>query len=141
MLKPIEVEQGRAILLVHLLLMILQRAQECEMSQATLSEVKPTGSDVEPIKLFKPLFLLGQTCSTPSVMALLDQYDTPAFVLLRRHVSGDWGQVCEEDGQTNEEAVKHGFRIMSVYHIGKHIIWVITEADRSVTTLLLPEEY
>lgn len=61
---------------------------------------------------------------------------------IKRHASGDWGDVCPEDKKENEFSVEHGFRIMSVYTIpdgGK--IWIITEADRSSTTVLTPEEY
>ena len=62
-----------------------------------------------------------------------------AFV---RHQNGDWGLVCEEDRLENELSLEHGFRLLSVYESseGKRF-WIITEADRSVTTVLLPEEY
>jgi hypothetical protein len=62
--------------------------------------------------------------------------------LLSRHAVGDWGDVCEEDWETNQEALYSGQRLLSVYKPeGKPEVWVITEADRSVTTVLLPEEY
>ena len=62
---------------------------------------------------------------------------------LRRHQSGDWGDVCEERRRLNEEALRDGFRILSVYHAQKthRRYFIITEADRSVTTILLPNEY
>lgn len=62
---------------------------------------------------------------------------------LYRHATGDWGNLCEEDKQANEDALKHGDRILSSYEIGKDKtkIWIITEWDRSYTTILLPEEY
>jgi hypothetical protein len=60
--------------------------------------------------------------------------------LLKRHVTGDWGDVCEEDEGLNDEAIDDGTRILSVYKInGELTIWVITEADRSSMCLLLPE--
>ena len=59
-----------------------------------------------------------------------------------RHMDGDWGEVGSEDRQTNEDALKVGCRVMSVYsHVDNTKIWVITEADRSATTVLFPEEY
>ena len=63
---------------------------------------------------------------------------------LNRHVSGDWGELCEEDKELNDQALHDGNRILSAYETSAGYtrkIWVITEADRSVTTLLLPEEY
>ena len=62
--------------------------------------------------------------------------------LLQRHVTGDWGDVDAEDQETNERAVQHGGQIVSSYVLSTQVkVWVISEADRSVTTLLLPEEY
>tara|TARA_Y100000296_G_scaffold72494_1_gene88942 strand:- start:84 stop:296 length:213 start_codon:yes stop_codon:yes gene_type:complete len=61
--------------------------------------------------------------------------------LLDRHRSGDWGDVDAEDGQANDAALKDGSRIFSVYHQHGQKVWVITEADRSSTCVLLPEEY
>ena len=62
--------------------------------------------------------------------------------LLERHLSGDWGDTCESDARTNEEALHSGNRIISWYQVSKELrIMIITEADRSATTILLPEEY
>jgi hypothetical protein len=61
--------------------------------------------------------------------------------LLDRHVDGDWGDVGEEDEQTNDEGVTEGGRLLSSYRLGGHQVWVITEHDRSSTTVLLPEDY
>jgi hypothetical protein len=94
-----------------------------------------------------PLFLLGQVVATSGAMSIGDM----SFLArcLNRHVRGDWGCVCEEDWETNE-ALKAGDRILSAYAIddskpcdgfGDNTLWIITEADRSVTTFLLPEEY
>jgi hypothetical protein len=63
------------------------------------------------------------------------------MALLERHQKGDWGDVPPEDAKENEFSVANGFRILSSYRIGEHRLWVITEADRSVTTILKPEEY
>jgi hypothetical protein len=60
--------------------------------------------------------------------------------LLERHRTGDWGDVPEEDARENEVAVRYGFRVLSSYRVAGKRLWVITEADRSVTTLLLPSE-
>jgi hypothetical protein len=64
-----------------------------------------------------------------------------ALALLSRHQRGDWGDLCKEDKQTNEQALATGERIFSSYQLATAKFWVITEADRSVTTILLPEEY
>jgi hypothetical protein len=66
------------------------------------------------------------------------------FVLasIRRHVTGDWGELGEEDKKENELSLKEGFRLLSAYEAeGLPKIWIITEADRSATTILFPEEY
>ena len=85
-------------------------------------------------------FKLGQVVMTRGALEELSQEDISNA--LTRHVGGDWGEVCKEDQRENELALKEGFRIFSVYRTAQGIkFWVITEADRSVTTLLLPEEY
>jgi hypothetical protein len=61
--------------------------------------------------------------------------------MLERHRQGDWGEVGDEDWKANNEAVENGTRVFSTYLLGDYIVWCITEADRSVTTLLLPEDY
>ena len=60
---------------------------------------------------------------------------------LRRHASGDWGNICPEDAMGNDEALREGGSLLSVYGRGEHRFWIITEADRTVTTVLLPEDY
>lgn len=87
-------------------------------------------------------FPLGQIVATPGALkALTEASDSPSS-FLRRHVVGDWGELDEEDRQENELSVSAGFRLLSAYTLSTGIrIWVITEADRSATTLLLPEEY
>jgi hypothetical protein len=95
-----------------------------------------------------PLFPLGQIVSTPGALEAC----SPAYLAecLTRHANGDWGVVCKDDAASNAEAVKEGLRILSAYPIdpaklskgsGRNTLWIITEADRSVTTFLLPSEY
>lgn len=86
-------------------------------------------------------FPLGQIVATPGALDLLDRHAINASELLMRHQSGDWGVISAEDAQENDLSVVEGFRILSSYPIGSERIWIITEADRSSTTLLLPEEY
>lgn len=85
-------------------------------------------------------FELGQTVSTPGAVAEIHREDMLAC--LKRHASGDWGDCGEEDWQENELSLQEGFRIVSVYRDRNGIkFWIITEADRSATTFLLPSEY
>ncbi|NCA83695.1 MAG: type I restriction endonuclease subunit M [Opitutae bacterium] len=96
-----------------------------------------------------PLFPLGQIMTTPGTnRACLSR---PYILLcLTRHQHGDWGHLCKEDAAANDEAVRSGGRIVSAYPIdparpckgyGENCLWVITECDRSMTTILLPSEY
>ncbi len=87
-------------------------------------------------------FQLGRTVATPGALRLLERAGIPYIALIRRHVTGDWGDVSGEDAQLNDfAAAGGGSRILSSYPVGNGRVWVITEADRSATTLLLPEEY
>lgn len=96
----------------------------------------------------RPSFNLGQIVATPG--ALEATTDQQRLAYLKRHSIGDWGCVCGTGWQANDEAVKDGDRILSAYPIdplrpcegfGDNTLWIITEADRSVTTFLLPDEY
>jgi hypothetical protein len=90
----------------------------------------------------KPLFTLGQVVATPGALAALEKAGQQPGVFLARHVSGDWGEVPSEDVKENEFSLKHGFRLLSSYSTSAgDRLWVITEADRSSTCILLPEEY
>ncbi|MGD9689156.1 MAG: hypothetical protein AB7K52_00605 [Phycisphaerales bacterium] len=83
---------------------------------------------------------LGATVITPSALDALNGADIPAA--LRRHASGDWGDVSPDDWSENNLSVEEGRRILSAYRDARGIkFWVITEADRSATTVLLPEDY
>lgn len=87
-------------------------------------------------------FSLGQVVATPGALAALEEAGVAAGTLLGRHQGGDWGDVGPEDHAENELALGRYLRIFSVYQLsGEVTIWVITEADRSATTLLLPDEY
>jgi hypothetical protein len=92
-------------------------------------------------RTFQP-FPLGQTVATPAALAALERNNTSALDLLRRHAKGDWGSVDPADAAANDEATRGRGRVLSAYVLADGTrIWTITEADRSVTTFLLPEEY
>lgn len=83
---------------------------------------------------------LGQTVATPAALGVLTPPDMVAG--LRRHTAGDWGDVDAHDRAANDDALTTGGRLLSVYRSANGTtFWVITEADRSVTTVLLPEDY
>jgi hypothetical protein len=88
----------------------------------------------------KTRFSLGQVVATQGVIALDLPLDT-TLALLRRHQTGDWGEIGDEDRRENELSLRQGFRLMSVYSVNDTKVWIITEADRSATTILLPSEY
>lgn len=89
-----------------------------------------------------PHFELGALVATPGALAALAAHNTQPHALVERHVRGDWGTVPLDDAQANDAAVRSGGRLLSSYTIASGTkIWVITEADRSSTTLLLPSEY
>jgi hypothetical protein len=96
----------------------------------------------------KVTFELGQVVMTPGALEALMPWQLRRY--LDRHQAGDWGCVCPEDAKVNLEAVRDGYRVLSAYPIdpdkpckgyGENCVWIITEADRSVTTFLLPDEY
>ncbi len=90
----------------------------------------------------EPLFSLGQVVATPPCLTALKKAGQSPDLFLSRHVKGDWGNVNEHDAQVNEDALWGSSRIMSVYQTTcGEVIWLITEADRSSTTLLLPSDY
>ncbi len=84
---------------------------------------------------------LGKVLATPGALQLLQDAGEDPALYLARHASGDWGDVPSEDARENERSLEHGWRVLSSYPVGGRRVWVITEADRSVTTILLPEEY
>lgn len=85
-------------------------------------------------------FNLGSMVITPAALDILHPEDVHAAV--GRHAAGDWGEVCQEDRAENELSLEQGFRLLSVYRDRNgRKFWIITEADRSATTILLPEDY
>lgn len=101
-------------------------------------------------------FPLGQIVATPGALELLQETGFSAAALISRHVHGDWGDLCEEDRAENEFAVSRRLRILSCYRLvdaarlaatptekrsSLPTLWIISEADRSVTTLLRPSDY
>jgi hypothetical protein len=84
---------------------------------------------------------LGRLCATPGALELLGRVGIDPLTLLARHQRGDWGDIPAEDAAENQLSLREGYRVMSSYAIGDDRVWVITEADRSITTLLLPDEY
>ena len=86
-------------------------------------------------------FELGKVVATPGALEVIERVGDVTDDILVRHVTGDCGDMCEEDRKSNEVAMKHDLRIMSAYTFGDDKLWVITEADRSSTTILRPDEY
>ena len=95
-----------------------------------------------PINIAQIRFSIGQMVATPGALAALDNAHQTTSEILFRHQTGDWGDLSEEDKAENEYSVDKRLRIFSAYILSTGVkIWVITEADRSVTTILLPSEY
>jgi len=89
-------------------------------------------------------FRLGQILMTRGINdKVADDEKFAKFVVdsLRKHANGDWGDLCEEDRQENALSLREGFRLLSAYQYNGEKIWIVTEADRSATTVLFPEEY
>lgn len=88
------------------------------------------------------LFPLGQVVATPGALALLEEHQMDGFIILSRHAHGDWGDALPfEDVEANNAALIQGKRLLSAYRLGSEKLYVISEWDRSVTTLLMPSEY
>ena len=104
--------------------------------------LESTTGDPVMRSLSQAKFRPGQIASTPGALAAMEGHQCSPLALLARHLSGDWGSVCTEDAASNEEALRCGLRVLSSYEISPNVtIWLITEADRSLTTFLLPAEY
>jgi hypothetical protein len=84
---------------------------------------------------------LGRVVATPGALKLLTEAREHPFNYLARHATGDWGDLCAFDRRQNEIALRDGYRVLSSYEVLAGRVWIITEADRSITTILLPEEY
>jgi hypothetical protein len=86
-------------------------------------------------------FQLGRVVTTRGALETIKRLNVNPVALLIRHVQGDWGDLDEDDKKENEISVLRHLRILSTYKVGDKKLWIITEADRSITTILLPEEY
>lgn len=87
-------------------------------------------------------FALGRVVATPGALQAFILARENYFLYLARHAGGDWGEVCPEDAEANNRALLEGTRLLSAYTLQEGTrIWIITEADRSSTCILLPEEY
>jgi hypothetical protein len=91
---------------------------------------------------FGEKFDLGLLLITPAAEQAIHESGNTPIEFIERHARGDWGELCEADRKANERALQGGSRIFSTYHTSRgDKLWVITEADRRATTILLPEEY
>ncbi|MGH9455117.1 MAG: hypothetical protein ACRD2O_14230 [Terriglobia bacterium] len=100
------------------------------------------GETLAAFRIRKALFSLGQVVATPVALKALERSHQSPHEFLGRHVRGDWGELDEFDRRENEYSIVHGFRILSSYRTAAgEKLWLITERDRSSTTLLLPDEY
>ncbi len=89
-----------------------------------------------------PPIPLGRVLATPGALSAMERSGDAPAEFLRRHEHRDWGNVCSEDWARNDEALRDGSRILSSYSLKDGaVIWILTEADRAATTVLLPEEY
>lgn len=128
------------------------------MTTTHTSKAGAPASSVTPTIIYSNTarFPLGQIVATPGALELLQETGFSAAALVSRHVHGSWGDLCEEDRAENEFAVNRRLRILSCYRLvdaerlaatppekrsALPTLWIITEADRSVTTLLCPDEY
>lgn len=103
--------------------------------------VMSNGSPKRRVVTGKPLFHPGVVVVTTGAAEVIRKHGLHPVVLIARHVSGDWGQIDPADLATNEAALIDDARLMSVYKFEGDTLWVITEADRSSTTILTPDEY
>jgi hypothetical protein len=89
----------------------------------------------------KALFPLGRLVITPVALDFCNEHRIDPLALVVRHVNGDFGDVCKEDWEANVRAIQEGTRIFSSYQFEAGKVWIITEADRSSTCILLPDDY
>jgi hypothetical protein len=99
----------------------------------------PTLKGKPMTKITQPKFPLGQVVITANAAQHLDTIAVNEA--LRRHAAGDWGNIAPEDAGENELSLREGFRLLSAYGTGERRFWIITEADRSATTILMPDDY
>ena len=87
------------------------------------------------------MFALGRVTATPGALNYLERIEEQPMNLIRRHVAGDWGDLCADDIKANHQSILDGTRILSAYIMNGEKLYVITEGDRSITTILLASEY
>ncbi len=87
------------------------------------------------------LFKLGSVVATPGALKFCDANKIDPLLLLSRHIGGDWGDLDAADTAANIHAVQHDLRVISCYKVGNEKVWIISEADRKSTCLLLPSDY
>ena len=111
------------------------------MPSTTLDHLRPDQICDEPPALFS----LGNVVATPAALALIQKHGASVPRLLNRHQTGDWQELCKEDRDNNWQAALGDARVLSAFNIGSANqpvkIWIITEWDRSVTTILRPQDY
>ena len=112
--------------------MLVRPSALCAEHEAAQGEDRTAG---------KPKVPLGAVYVTPGIVETFGEDFAEVLAALRRHENGDWGAVCDEDAAENDSALTFGERILSAYETEHGSIWIITEADRSATTVLLPAEY
>jgi hypothetical protein len=86
-------------------------------------------------------FPLGKVVATPGALKLLTEQGLTPTMFIQRHASADWGDISREDWMANDQALINGERLLSAYSLGQDRLWILTEADRSSTCVLLPHEY
>lgn len=93
------------------------------------------------MKISGSKFELGAIVATPAALDAADANHVSLHELIKRHARGDWGDISPADAQENEFSLANNFRLMSAYNLNSVKFWIITEADRSATTVLLPSDY
>ena len=111
----------------------------CRMSEREPHADQEESPEKRPMP--KVIFDMGQVVVTSGASYTLHQLERHPVQLLARHATGDWGRLPQQDIEENERSLKQGYRLFSAYDIEDSRFYVITEWDRSVTTVLLPEEY
>src|SRR5271155_4415488 len=107
------------------------------MNEKLSASAKSTAPPRQPVNL-----RLGRLLSTPGAIEAMAKAGQDPLELINRHRTGDWGEVDAQDWAANDQAVIQGERVLSAYTLKNGIrIWIISEADRAATTLLLPDEY
>jgi hypothetical protein len=95
----------------------------------------------EEVNIMGALFQLGAVVMTQGAKRLIEELELDPAHYLARHITGDWGDLSADDKKENDYSVTRSLRIFSAYGTGDSKLWIITEADRSVTTILRPDEY